>query len=75
MQVTSTKAKQAIEKLKKRGFKNTEIASLLSRSTRSVSYYLRGERNIPLSMIVKIIKLGETSVEDICSQLTKKRQD
>lgn len=70
---TSTTARQLLSKLMAKGFRPKDVAALLGRTPRAISYYLSGERNIPVQVGVEISKLNRMGVETLFAQLEERK--
>lgn len=66
--------KDFTEQLERLGFKQTEMAILLSRTPRCVSFYLSGERNIPTAIQVKMHEIEKTDREELCRVIVAVQQ-
>ena len=63
-----------VERLMGLGFKQVELAVLLNRSPRTVSFYKCGQRNIPPEVWSRLSELEDSSYESLAQIITEKRK-
>lgn len=71
MKLDVKRNKEFAERARKLGFMQTELAILLKKSPRCVSFYMTGSRNIPTPVWAKLIELEKRERDDLCRIITK----
>jgi len=73
MSVNNFTSENFRRRLKRLGYRETEIAPLFNRTSRAVNFYVHGKRRIPPKVWLKLGELEKLPKEELCRRVVAKQ--